>query len=65
MSELKPEPGELRATINVTRAATGLVETFEVVGHSDPAKLAELVAKPRVHGAVGGMTGQGSGIEVI
>ncbi len=44
MTHLQGPPGELHATIQIKRAATGLVETFELVGHSDPAKLAEIVA---------------------
>lgn len=33
MSELQGTPGELRATISITRKATGKVETYELVGH--------------------------------
>lgn len=43
MSDLKPIPGELRATIHITRKATGKTETFELVGHSDPEKLAAIM----------------------
>lgn len=32
MSELQGQPGELRFTIEVKRAATGKVETFEMIG---------------------------------
>ena len=32
MSDLKGQGGELRATIQVTRAATGMVETYELIG---------------------------------
>lgn len=32
MTELKAKPGELRFTIEVKRAATGKVETFEMIG---------------------------------
>jgi len=32
-SSLSGPPAELRMTIQVTRAATGLVETFELTGH--------------------------------
>ena len=32
MSNLGGKPGELHATITITRAATGKVETYEVVG---------------------------------
>ncbi len=63
MSDLKGVPGEMRATIHITRKATGKTETFEIVGHSDPDKLPELVAQAkrnRVHGAAGAMVGQGS-----
>ena len=34
--EVKARPAILRATIHVTRAATGLVETFELVGTAEP-----------------------------
>lgn len=45
MSNLQGQPGELRMTLQIKRAATGLTETVHVVGHSDPAKLAEIVAR--------------------
>lgn len=64
---MKGQPGELRATIHVTRKDTGKVETFELVGHSDPEKLAEILAnerKPRVHGASGAMVGPGSAVAI-
>ena len=32
MTELNGKPGELRFTVSVKRAATGKVETFEMVG---------------------------------
>ena len=38
MSELKGQPGEVHMTIEITRAATGKVETYELVGHVDPEK---------------------------
>ena len=34
-SSLIGPPAELRMTIQITRAATGLVETFELVGHQE------------------------------
>lgn len=34
--ELKGQPGELRATISVTRKATGKVETYELIGRVQP-----------------------------
>lgn len=36
MSDLKGQTGELRATIQITRKATGKVETFELVGRTTP-----------------------------
>lgn len=32
MAELKGQPGELRMTLEITRKATGKVETVELVG---------------------------------
>ncbi len=32
MPELKGQPGEVRFTVEVKRAATGKVETYEMVG---------------------------------
>lgn len=63
MSDIQAQPGELRATIHVKRAATGLTETYELVGHSDPEKLAEIIGTARhnrVHGASGAIVGPGS-----
>jgi hypothetical protein len=34
--ELAGQPGELRATVQVTRAATGKVETYELIGRVMP-----------------------------
>lgn len=67
MINLQAEPGELRATIHIKRAATGLTETFELVGHADPAKLAEIVAnarRNRSHDAAGSMAGPGSNLTI-
>jgi hypothetical protein len=36
--ELNARPAILRATIHVTRAATGKVETYEIVGTADEPK---------------------------
>jgi len=33
MSELTAEPAEVAMTIEITRAATGLTEVFDLVGH--------------------------------
>lgn len=35
MAELNGKPGELRFTVEVKRAATGKVETFELIGKVD------------------------------
>ena len=43
-SNLQGQPGELRMTIEIKRKETGKVETFEMVGHSDPEKLKEILA---------------------
>lgn len=40
---LQGQPGELRMTIEVKRAATGKVDTFELVGHADPEKLKQIL----------------------
>jgi len=44
--DLNGERGELRATIEIKRAATGKVETYELVGFSDPADLDAFLADP-------------------
>jgi hypothetical protein len=43
MSDLGGVPGELRATIHVTRKDTGIVETYNVIGHPDPEILKKLI----------------------
>ena len=43
-AKLVGQRGELRATIEITRAATGMVETYDVVGTLDPAQLDAIVA---------------------
>lgn len=43
MTDLVGQPGELRLTLSIKRKSTGKVETYEVVGHSDPEKLKEIV----------------------
>jgi hypothetical protein len=40
-------PGELRATIEVTRKETGLVETYEIIGHPDPETLKKLIEETK------------------
>jgi len=64
MSDLTGPPAELRATIHITRK-DGQVETFELVGHSDPEKLAEIVAAERKHhGTSGALLGPGSAVSI-
>lgn len=43
MSTLKGAGGELRATIHITRKATGKVETFHLVGHTSPEQHAKIM----------------------
>lgn len=43
-NELKGQPGELRMTIEIKRAATGKTETVELIGHAAPEKLKEIIA---------------------
>lgn len=62
---IQGKQGELRATVQVTRKATGKIETYELIGHTDPEQLALLLAearKNRVHGAAGEVSGQGATI---
>jgi hypothetical protein len=58
MSDLKGQSGEMRATIQITRAATGKVETYELVGGLSAEQLAHLRAtrpdaERKVHGCSG------------
>ena len=43
MNELKGQPAELRATITIKRAATGKVETYDLVGQATPEQVAALL----------------------
>ena len=43
MIELTGEKAELRFTLEITRAATGKVETYEMIGHADPEELQKLI----------------------
>jgi hypothetical protein len=40
--ELQGQAGELRFTVEIKRKETGLVETYDMVGHLDADKLKEL-----------------------
>jgi len=57
MSNIKAKEGELRATIHVTRKATGKVDTYELVGKCTPEQFAG-IAGPRVHGSSGALSAQ-------
>ena len=43
MIELQGEKAEIRFTLEIKRADTGKVDTFEMVGHSDPEELKKLL----------------------
>ena len=58
MNELSGKGGELRATVTITRKATGVVETYELVGQTTPEEHAQIVGKH--HGTSGAMVGPGS-----
>jgi hypothetical protein len=63
VSDIQGQGGILRATIHVTRAATGKVETYEIVGSENPELLARLVAEgTKHHGASGALVGPGSAV---
>jgi hypothetical protein len=63
MSDLKGATGELRATIHITRKATGKVETYELVGRTTPEQHEQMmgeVKRGRVHGVTGSIVGPGT-----
>jgi len=67
MSELKGSTGELRGTITIKRAATGKEETYELSAPCTQeqaealgATIVEAPRAPRVHGAAGGLIGEGA-----
>ena len=65
MSELKSRGGELRATVHITRKATGKVETVELVARTTPEQHEQIMGDARhnhIHGASGTMLGQGAGM---
>lgn len=55
MINIKVQSGELRATIHVTRKATGKVETYELTARTTPEQHARIM-----HGASGALVGPGS-----
>ena len=52
MSDIIGREPEVHMTVHITRAATGLVETHELVGY--------VIKEPIVHGASGGLVGMES-----
>ncbi len=61
MSELRAQSGELRATIHVTRKATGKVETYELIGAATPeqaAAIMDVMKRSREHGSAGVLIAQ-------
>ena len=55
MSNLQGQPGELRMTMQVTRKATGLTETVELVGKvsaTDAESVEQAVKQMIEHGAI-------------
>lgn len=63
MAELTGQGGELRATIRVTRKATGKVEEYTLTGRCSPEQFQRIErAMGRTHDAAGAMTGPGSNI---
>lgn len=60
MSKLEGAVGELRATVHVTRAATGKTETYELVGSVNAEQEAALL-RPKVHhGSAGTVVAEGA-----
>jgi hypothetical protein len=45
MSNLQGTPGELRMTLQITRAATGKTETVEPIGRATPEELEKPAVK--------------------
>ena len=43
MNDLKGPPAELRCVLTIKRAATGKVETYDVVGRATPEQVAALL----------------------
>lgn len=43
MINLTTEPAELRFTLKVTRKETGKVESFEMIGHTNPDAIKKLI----------------------
>ena len=65
MDDLKGRGGELRATIQVKRAATGKVDTFDLVARTTPEQHEQImgaVKQNRTHGSAGSMVGQGAAV---
>lgn len=59
MNQLRGAVGELRATVHVTRKATGKVETYELVGglNLEQLEAVKQAGIPKHHGSSGAMVG--------
>ena len=53
MSALKGQGGELRATVQITRKATGKVETVELVSRTTPEQHAQIMQNEELRKALG------------
>ena len=51
MIALQGQPGELRMTLEITRAATGKTETVELVGFVDEDELARIQQETTTNGS--------------
>ena len=45
MADLSGQIGELRATVTITRAATGKEETYEIIGRTTPEEHRKLTSE--------------------
>ena len=43
MIDLTTEPAELHFTVSITRKETGKVETYDMVGHTNPEAIKQLI----------------------
>lgn len=60
MGKLNGAVGELRATVHVKRAATGKVETYELVGSVNAEQEAALLRPKQHHGSIGAVVAEGA-----
>jgi len=50
MIDLTTEPAELHFTVSITRKETGKVETYDMVGHTNPEAIKQLIEEQN-HGS--------------